>query len=470
METIVIDANNFILQGVSVNDYLADAGYSPKSKGFNPLYTKGVLYPQPPITDISGIEGNVVASINDPNILGNQAYILDNEGKFYTLDESNLLTKRQTDGTRAYTSGTSDFIRFNGYTYATSETDIAQITGSNLSVAADFTWWTTTRGHANLNSSYRHPMEVVEDTLYIADANLIHTWDGTTSVPSAITLPNIWNITCMVKHPNGRDLIAFCSETTNYSHLKGGRAVAFIINTFSLEFTQEIPLDSQVEGARIVGGILYVTYGKNLGYFTETGIQFLRELEITLFGRELAYKHHLNDLDGHLLIVEDKNILAFGDLGKGKVFWYPITNEQGSGATSQNINSVLSTGNRRILYGTEQSNGTEKLFLADFKTLSTSGGPVFYTNRYTFPRKVWIRRIEVIHTALSGTGYYEIGYVNEDNSTTFIKNITIAEAGAVSRGRADCNIYTDLAQIYLQTNNNVVGLKKIIIYYEPAET
>src|SRR5690606_34648161 len=183
METIVIDANNFIL-GASKDLYTPNAGYSPQTKGVNPLKTQGVLYWQPPFNDIANLEGNVVASIPDPNFgSGNDAYILDNEGKFYTLNGTTL-TKRQTDATYSYVAGTSDFIVYAGGYYATSATNIALLTGADLATI-DNDWWTATRGHGSLDQNYRHPMEVVEDTLYIADKNLIHTWDGTTSVPSA---------------------------------------------------------------------------------------------------------------------------------------------------------------------------------------------------------------------------------------------------------------------------------------------
>lgn len=474
LQTLVIDANNLI-QGASLNDYTSNAGYSPRTKGINPLKVPGILYPQPPFTNIENLEGNIVASIADPNYLGNDAYILDDEGKYYTLSGTTL-TKRQTDATYSYIKGSSDLIFFNGNVFATSATNVALLTGSNLSTL-DEDWWTATRGHGSLQVNYRHPMEVVEDTLYIADQNMLHTWDGTTSVPSALVLPNIWNITCLKKHPNGRDLIAFCAETANYSNQKGTRAVAFIINTVTLEFTQEIIIGQQVEGARVVAGIMYVTYGQNLGYFTESGIVFLRKLNVTLFGGNLGYKHHLADMDGHLLVIEDTAVLAFGDLGAGKVFWYPTLNNTIQG-TGQNLDSILYIGSGCIIFGTQTSGGVEKLFKQDFTSVtnnSNSGNCLeFYTNLMSFPSKVWIRRVEIYHTPLiSGHNLY-VRLEDDNSNQTVIGYAEYATVGSQTMTRVDCNYYADIARLftYFNVNANIAlpAIKKMIIYYEQAET
>lgn len=466
METIVIDANTFI-QGASLNEFTQNGGYSPASRGINHLYAEGKIYMQPEDVDLStNLEGNFIAGAYDPALGGNDAYILDNEGKFYTLSGTTL-TKRQTDATYSYVFGTSDMAVFGGNLFATSSTNIALLAGLGNLASIDEDWWTATRAHGSLSSTNRHPLVVVEDTLYIADGNLIHSWDGTTSVPSALTLPSIWGITCMIKHPNGRDLIAFCSSTADYSHTRGARSVAFIINTVTLEFTQEIPIDAQVEGARLVGGVLYVMYGRNLGYFTDTGIAFLRRLEeIDLQGFRLGYKYHMGDLEGHLLVVEQDHVLAFGDLGAGKVFWYPITNRPHTGRP---LDAILPIGNGQIIYGTETSGGVEKLYKLDFYSTGSTSTTNFYTNKISFPRRVWIRRIDVVHDQFTtGTGIALYNILNTGAADQIaIRSYTLD--GATNVSRYDANIYTDVLQLLLQWSGSPKGFNKITIYYEPAE-
>ena len=139
-------------------------------------------------TDLStNLEDNPICIATDPEYLGQDAYVVGAAGKFYTLNGTTL-TKRQTDSGRTYQIGTSDAVKFLGDLYVTSQTNIAKLTGSTLS-SIDATWWSATRAHGVLQSSYRHPLEVVEDTLYIGDKNELHTWDGTTSVDAALTLP-----------------------------------------------------------------------------------------------------------------------------------------------------------------------------------------------------------------------------------------------------------------------------------------
>lgn len=462
METIVITGQN-ILQGISLNEWSNDAGYSPKSKGINPLKEKGVINFMPSSTSISGLEGNVVASIVDPNPLNNDAYILDDEGKFYTL-VGTTLTKRQTDATNTYQAGTSDIFYFKDKFIATSTNDIILVTGQDLETSLDATWWSVTLGNGNLNSGYRHPMEVVEDTLYIADKNKLHTWDGSSDVKDAMTLPDIYNITALHTHPNGRDLIAFCAGNVNYSGTQQTRAVAFIINTVTLEYTQMIELDDMVTAARLVGGILYVVYANKLGYFTDTGIQYLRDLNIptTAGGDELVYKHHIGNMAGHLLICENKNLLAFGDLGAGKVFWYPTTNY------ISNMDSVLGLGGNSILFGNEAS-GNELLLKVDLDDGGVGVG-TFYSNKYNFPSKIWVRKIEVEHSTLSVSGeVLDVGYVNNSGSSISLGQRQYSDNGAQTHSRIDCNVLGDAFTFYVGVSASGLTIRKITIYYEYAE-
>lgn len=466
METIVINADNFI-RGVSTDDYMADGGYSPFSKGVNPFYEKGVMHQQPTpinLTALASLDGNAIASIIDPNNLSNLAYILTDTGKFYRLANytSSGLSLCQTDAVASYVYSDTDMIWFNGALYATAQAQIAKLTGNNLTTI-DATWWTTTKGHVALNTGHRHPMAVVEDFLYIADSNMIHSLDTAgDTVYDAMTLPPGLTITAMNPHPNGRDLIVFTGEKQNASGQFQVKGKAFIISTVTLEYTAVIELDDQVHGSKLVGGILYVQYGVNLGYFTDSGIVFLRKLDYTypLDSRDLGYKHKLVNFEGHIGVVENLALLVLGDLGGGKAFYYPLV-------SNTKIKTILSIGSKTLLWSADNGSGAKELYASDYNTIATSGSmPSFYTNRYVFPRKVWIRRIEIEHKTILSNGGITVSAVNENGSSTFLgSNTTVGDLFS----RIDCNYYTGMLSLQLQAANKDLGIKKITIYYEYGE-
>lgn len=457
MQTLTIDKNN-ILASVSQSDYDQNGGYSPESKGHNLLKEKGVIHGMPTVTDLSAnLLDNVIGTTRDRNFLGNDVYLLDASGNYYTLNGSTL-TKRKTDSTNTYAFGTSDIINFQGEVFATSQGDITRLTGSDLATI-DETWWTVTLGLTALDANYRHPLEVVEDTMYIGDKKMIHTWDGTTGTYNALPLPTDQNITAMIKHPNGRDLIVFTSGTANYSHINKGQGKIYVVDTLTLEFVNEVEIDEQVEGAINVNGTIFVTYGQNLGFLSGLSISWLRDLNISYSSSELGYKHHLSSIDNHLLVVEDDAVLAFGDLGEGNAFWYPIKD----GTIDFIINSI----ENKLLYGTT-SGSTAKLFERDFDDAGVLGN--WRSNKISFPKDVWIRRIDIIHTETngSGTSSFSVTSINNEGNGTQLKDATYNNV-QVTKTRVDCNVLTSFFQFLLSGSSDLIGFKKMTIYYEPAE-
>ena len=463
METplITIDFKTYTL-GESKSNRIADRGFSPESYGLNLLKEEGTLYFSGGTTDLSAsLEGDVVCTANDPDFLGQDAYILDNEGKFYTLSGTTL-TKRQTDSVKTYQVGTSDMVRFKGSLFATSQTDIAKVDGGDLTAGVDNDWWTTTRAHSALQSSYRHPLEVVEDTLYIGDKNFIHTWDGTTSVAEAMTLPYYINVVTLRKHPDGRHLIAFCGVTANYSHTRNGGGKIYVIDTLNLEFVREIDTEAQVEGSRNVGGIVYVTYGDRLGYFNGDGLEELRKLT----NGSTTYSHQLSNAENILLVRDGKDVLAYGDLGQGKVWWRPYRANAGSYST---FTAIGYKGDDTILVAyVDATSGAEQLYQVALNTAGIVG--IFESNHYLPGGHVAVRRIEIDHTATPASGYnafyvrlYDgVGNQLHNQLTEYTNNVQ-------SMTRIDLDAFAYDIQLELAPSNGAMGFRQIRIYGESIE-
>lgn len=454
MQSLLINKDNWQL-GVATSDRHTDGGTSPARKGHNfEVSQAGLLLPQPARTDLSAnVTSQIIAFTADPTFLGNDGYALDESGNYYTISGTTV-TKRQTDSTRTFAYGTSNLKTYKGSLFATSTTNVSKLDGSNITTT-DATWWTGTMGAAALNSAYRHCMEVVEDTLFISDNNMLHTYNGVAAVYAAMSLPSYYNITNMILHTDGRHLIVFVAETVNYSHTRRARAKMYVIDTVNFEFEREVDIDAQVEGSINVGGVIYVTYGGNLGYFNGDGVTFLRKLSTNP-----TYTHSLANKEGILLVREANSVLAYGNLGgKNNVFWYPYET-----TASNTISGIYYYGGNKIL----TSSSGQKLDLLDYSTFA--GAAEWDGVYYTFPGKIWIRKI-VVETEYLTTGSSMLfSVVDQSQNVSTIMSMSYAVDGAVNHKEMFCNVLTNMFKPRVSFDaGNLRGVRNITLWYEDAE-
>lgn len=451
MQSFTIDAKHF-LAGESNWDYISDRGFSPDSHDLNLLLKPGVLNFGWTTTDIGGatLTGSVVASCDDLNVLTGQKLFVDDAGAFYTLTGTTF-TKRQTStNSNGWQLGTTDMVEFLGNVYATynglTTGMMAQLTGTNMTgITSDF--WT------GMTVGVRHPLEVVEGKMYIGDANFIHYFDGSTSSGSSpITLPTDSNITSLRKHPDGRHLIAFTAYVKDFSHQGAPLGRIYIINKDTLTWEREISIDAQVEGSRLEGGIVYTTYGKRLGYFTGSGIKFLKQLKTS----GTTYSHSLSNMENFLLMRDGTNVLLLGDLGNGSSGWHNIYQ-------TSTINVVSYQGQNKILVGTSSAT----LVQLDYATPTVSG--LFVSNRYNFDSVVKVRRMDIIHDkkTAGATLLFNLFIRDTDDATNLLQQSPPTESSP-SKTRIELNVDADVFQFELAPSQGILGIKLIRIYYEPV--
>jgi len=469
METIVIDAKNF-LAGESITPHTSEAGFCPSSYGLNLMKEPGKVWAQDdsPTEENTEALGAMIAMTEDatfPALSAEDLFGVDEDGNFYYVDGVSLTLATSATGNKDYRIGTTDIVMFEGTgsekVYVTSQDDIAQLNTGMTGL--DESWWDTTLGNSALNSSYRHPMAVVEDTLYIADKARLHTWDGTTDVSAAMSLPSDVNITAMIKHPDGRHLVCFCGITDDYSHTRANRGRVYIIDTVTLEFIREIEIDAQVEGVRNVNGVLYVTFGDTLGYFDGDGLQRLK----SGFSDTPIYSHQMANAEGILLVIDDDTVLAYGDpAGIGtKVFWRPYSTQD-----SRQFTALRYAGDNRFWVSQTNSGGSGNFVRIDLRDgIGTDGKLV--ANRYHFSSKVWIRRIEIEHEAQALTSVdFNVGHIDEQETEQTLKAVTYTGSqSGTERTRVDCNVLTSSFKPFFEWVTNDIWVSKIIIYYENGE-
>lgn len=451
MPVITIDPSKIIL-GESQSAWTSERGFSPSSYGLNLTKMKGLLYFAPTVTDRGGatLTGNIIASAYDRTYSGNDAYFLDNEGAFYTLSGATF-TKKQTVAADTFITGTSDLLQYKDNLYATSETRVIYLAASGLT-SVDSSWWT------GLKSACRHPLERVEDTLYIGDQYEIHTWNGTSSTAAAITLPTDVNITSLRKHPDGKTLLAFCGLSANYSHTRGLGGRIYFIDTNLKNWTREIDIEMQVEGSQTVGGVIYVTYGDSVGYFDGNGVKFLKRLSNN---SGTTYSNNIVAYEDKLVIRDGRDALVFGDLGGGRVWWRIFKT-----SIAKDISCLRYLGDNKMLFAYQDAGGTAgNLEEVDYDNVGTNG--TFISNKYIFPQKVRIRRIEVIHDVSNSAGTTQFTVYNldtEGTATTIFSPIYTNQSTTKTEFFVDVD--TDIFQFQIVNQTDDIGYKLIRIHYE----
>jgi hypothetical protein len=471
MKTLTLDNKNWQL-GTSSDDESDFAGISalsPDFKGQNYYQSKGdALAGQPALANLSGYTMNypVFLGLIDPAAIGASSprdTLLVTQGGEYLYTYNNTVTNfiNDTVDSGQYFKGRGDIKYFKGMFYISKGNNIVRISED---LGYDFTWWTRTiptgAGQTALNTLYPHPMEVVEDTLFIADGNKINTWDGTTAVTAQFSLPTGFVITALKVHTDGRYLKIFATDSFDYTHAKKATSKMYLMDTNTYEYTNSYDLGEQVEGAINFGGYCLLTYGSTLGYFDGNGEKLICPIADT------CWSPFLFIFKNSVIIPFSKYITAYGDTsGKGNISFFPF-NLQPSMGDELFFMMPLSYSNCLIQYH-KYVLGVPTIYLAKLD-FSTSPDINAQTTKINPGGRVWMRRLDIYFDALTPGASIDIYNRQTDGSIVSIGNVSYATDGAANKKSIFCNILTDFIQPYL-SGSSAPLIKKINIEYESAE-
>lgn len=465
MKNLIIDNKNWQV-GSSTDDgsdFDGIAGLSPDYKGQNYYASKGdALAGQPSLVTMSGYlaGGSIIAAIVDPSIGGKDALFVTSLGNFFYSDGLTFSSFLDDSAhSTEYRKGKTDLKYFKGSFYATRNTDIVKFE-TNLSTK-DLTWWTVTKAKAALNSTGPHPMEIVEDTLYIADLNEIHTWDGITAVKGQFALPTGYIITTIKVHPDGRYLKVFATDTINMDHSDQVESKMYLLDTTTLEFINEYDLTEQVEGAINLGGTTFLTFGDNFGYFDGSGLKTLRKIEYVGNSLTPLFTPYLSTFGQTIIIPSTHYVMAYGDVsGKGNIFFYPLS------IISDNfINFIYPITNKYWLVQYQDAGGGQSLARVDMNSYRNISGQ---TTKIDPGAKIWIRKLKIFTDALPANCYVQIYIRKADGTTTEIGVLDYASDGNIKSKDFFCNVLADFIQPFI-LGDYAPLIKKIHLQYESAE-
>lgn len=488
-QRITIDGRDF-MRGICTSPYAEDGFFSSDfAKGINIATVPGVLYNQYPATDISpASSGQFIASYGDATFLGQYKYFVTGTGKFYSYQTSMVLDF--TEAGKTYLFGVSDLVQYKGNVFCTSTDDItlATVSGTGNMVYSTNTWWTVTKVKPALQLGTGHPMLVFEDSLWIADGQYIHKWDGTTASANALSLTQDAGITALGIDPGSGKMLIATTQGANFSNTVPKLNKVLIWDGFSSRPLRSVIVDEMVTAFYPVGGTVFVTYGRNLGYWNGSGITFLRRLnriDPVTYGGNLAYKPHITSINSCLYVVDGTTVLAYESIqgGSPRVFYYAWGQTTGIISQVVTLNLITSLGDENLGISYTQS-GVNYFFKFHTRTVS-QGTAVGFTDirtkifksdlkiRISMVRVVFADPIAANATPLgiqiiSGSGDKTVAcedWTNNTNSGDVRYEHDYMVRATTTRG-------DELTDFYLWIyggGSNYSGIRKIIVFYDIVE-
>lgn len=463
---IEIGPEEFV-KGMSTSDYLPDGGFSNKTYGLNLAATPGLLTPTSPATDVStNISDEFIASCEDASAsLSNNRYFVDGSRNYYSYNGT-AITKQKTGTTGTYTFGITDMLPFNGKFYTTTTSNITEWNGTTT---LDEAYWTTTKSQAALSSGsgQPHPLLVFEKQLWIGDGNKLHAIDtsGTVTNTQIELAPNEAIYALGIDPGTGLMLISTSSSIDLSSSIPAQHYVYFH-DGYSAKPRRKVVVDDTVTAFHQTGGIVYVGYGQNIGYWNGNGIEFIRKLNhVSLDLDQLPKKHHFTNIRNTLYVVDGNYVLAFGEVMRGnKIPYYPIK-------TTNNITVLTAVGANKL----GASTATNKFYTYDMNaTVSSGGGSAeLYSNHIEFPRPVFIHKIRILTTGFTdAAGNSQLIWYDSDNNPVSTYNSYLVTNPGETRFIFDFDFgghWTQSFKMLLAWGNGLLNVKKIVIYYDVAE-
>lgn len=468
------------LDGITSSPETEDGGFSPETSAVNitsSQTTLGVLYAPADVTDKStSLNGNIIAAVSDPDSgVGVNKYILTSTGRFISADSSSVLTVRRTSGgSKTYSFPNSDIAVYKNGLYATSSNDITLATGANLVSTFDETWWTTTKTKSALTTGVRHPILVYEDSIWFGDGNLLHKWDGTTATSGFLTLNTGVVIIALGVDPGTGKMLIAATEGANGSDTLPRQCKIYVWDGFSAKPSRAVIVDDMVTEIYPLGGITYMFYGQNVGYWNGSGITFLRKLKsVTLSGTSLVYKHRVTNIGKTLMIADGINVLCLEETLPGQKRWY--VNVQQNASFNNYLDAIFNMGSNILGIGYD-SNGSTPQFCIFDRSARTTGGMNFYSKKYKFPRPIYVREIHIEYldqvAASATTGTIILRDQSFNNvATPVLTNDNTSAVYEITRTITSNKKFRTLQLNYSNAGytSTVAGIRRIVINYDVVE-
>jgi len=460
------------VQGMTTSNYSEDGGFglglgltTLNTVNVNPLVTPGILnFPALPTDKSTNLTGQIIASCEDP--AGSAARLLvsadtDADGRFFSSASDGTLTARGSEDTGAnYVQGKTDIIGFQGEAYVTNDQYIVR--------------W---QQPATFNTTFfnfsdalaPHPALVYEDNAYYGDGNLLLRQTAAGGTPTTIlTLPSNQVIVTLGIDPGSGKMVLSIIDEINISGTLNVQSRVGYYDGFSNKLIKVVLCDEMITCFYNVGGTLFVGYGQKFGYWTGTGIQFLRKINIDLDNAQLIYKHHITNIGQIVYLIEKSRVLAFGEVmqGKGRSWWYLYQNAPSGSLTNLTFITYLASNKLAFSYATSQ------FFTIDTSSAASldSANALLFSRKYDFPRVITFNSVTIDYAeALTANTTAGTLYIFYDNGqSVLIGTVVTTQTGQTSFQCTYPTIDTRSVQFrYIPQTN--LGIERMIMFYNDKQ-
>jgi len=475
---IIIDWKNWA-QGMTTSNFTEDGGFGKgtggaSSSAVNPIASPGLMHFPAASVDKSGtLEGEIIMSCEDSQSVSPADKIVVSKtasgagAKFYKYKSGTLTiaSTNGTDSTRTYEQGMSDMTNFGGYVYGTSRTAVFEYVTSSGTVTQSYYDLTASYSNANL---VPHPVLVYENNLFYGNGNkLLRQTDIGVAPVVILTLDTQQVIVALGIDPGSGLMFISTSNVPNIDGTLTPIAKVLYYDGFSNKPRKSVIVDDMITCFYTVGGTVFIGYGQNIGYWTGTGIQFLRALNISLDRTQLLFKHHITNLGSVLYILENEKILAYGEViqGQGKSWWYLYLNyPSGSSVT---ISSLFDLPSNKLGY----SFSSAKFYTIDTSSTSDKDtNALLFSRKYNFPRPVTFNSVVIDYgsTITASTTIATVYLFLDNGDAPLIATVTTTQSGTYTFTCPYPTAMTRSIQIRYSPSTNL-GIEKATIFYNDKE-
>lgn len=484
-QALVIDASDFV-RGMSTSGEVSDGGFSPDTDAVNLQATPGIIYaPALPTDKSTNLVGQIIASCEDPSGTYQRLFLSadgDDDGRFWSADSDGDLTIRGSeDTTLNYIQGRSDMIAYKGEVYITGSDDIVRWSSIGSSNTFDVSFMT---GTFNDNTA-PHPALVYEDNAFYGDGDDLWKQTAAGTPPTVIfTLPAGSVIVALGIDPgSGKMLISYIGQYNVSGTINTQARVGFYDGS-SNKLSRTVLVEEMITAFPTAGGVQYVAYGRNLGYWNGSGSSFLRRfINITYDNTELLYKHHFTAIGATLYFLDNLQIIAHGPVlqGGAKAF-YPVFRNL---VNPNNLTFITNLGNDLLSF----SYSSAQHFTLSTTSVASTNTMTFVTNWYRFARPIIIRSafVEFADAVTSGvtpatlsfnnrayhggTGSFNI-FASLASSTGGATRETVVPIAPQIGNQATTGAQPHIGRTFrfrIITDTTNTGIARIIIYYDVYE-
>lgn len=473
-QTLIIDASEF-LKGMSSGAEISDGGFSTETEAINPLVTLGVLYAPDQAADIDTddrLTDEIIATSPDMVIFaGNNRLLVSEDAKFFRYNGTKVNAAGVAlTATYTYAKGFTDIITYAGEAYITAKQGITRLQNDDtLDGGANFPF-------AFANTTYPHPALNFEGNAFFGDGNVLVRLTSAGGLPATImTLSADQVIVALGIDPGTGKMLISTSSSLNISNTLPAVHKVLWYDGYSNKPLKSLIVDDMVTAFYPMGGVIYVGYGRNLGYLNGSGVVFLRKLaNVTYDVEDLPYKHNFSHLGNTLYVVDGSQILAFGEVIRGsKIFYYAYKNYITASQSATKFKCIFAASNTTSSQKLGLCAATLKLYALDITTKAALDKFDLYTNMYSFRRLIYPRILRLEYAdAISSVSNTTITYQRYPSES--YRALTPTAIGASGVQGIECIGFvhggkTQSIQFRIQQITNIFGLKRIILYYDYAE-